>query len=261
MRMSNADEYLRSLLQHGRYTFTRQQAEAVLGGPRATMKALRRLEVQGWLVSPSQCFYVIQDPLHQISGIPVEWFLDDWARHLNTQYYISLLTAALLHGAAHHKPQQFQVIVDRQLRPLVRGPYNIHFFNKKQIVDSAMETRQSPAGYYQVSTAEMTAYDLLRYPNACPTRDMAATVLAELGEVIQAECLAALLEQDSEIVTLQRLGWMLDAVGWLRKTDKLHSALRNRRQLWQPLRPDLPAVGVRDQRWHIIVNETIEVEI
>jgi len=260
--MSKASEYLRTLLQHGRYTFTRQEAEAALGSLRATMKALHRLEVQGWLVSPSQCFYVIQDPLHQVTGLPVEWFLDDWARHLNTQYYVGLLTAAMLHGAAHQKPQQFQVIVDRQLRPLVRGPYNIHFFYKKRILDSAWETRQSPAGYYRISTPEMTAYDLLRYLKACPTRDMAATILAELGEVIQADRLAALLlDQDAEIVTLQRLGWMLDAVGWSEKTDKLIDALHARRHIWQQLRPDLPAEGPRDPRWRIIANETIEVEI
>jgi len=261
MKVSSASEYLRILLQRGRYTFTRTEAEATLGSPRATMKALHRLETQGWLVSPSQCFYVIQDPLHQVTGLPVEWFLDDWARHLNTQYYVGLLTAAMLHGAAHQKPQQFQVIVDRQLRPLVRGPYYIRFFYKKHIADSAWETRKSPAGYYRISTPEMTAYDLLRYPKACPTRDMAATILAELGEVIQADRLAALSDQGAEIVTLQRLGWMLDAVGWSEKTNKLADALNTHRHTWQPLRPDLPAEGPRDPRWRIIANETIEVEI
>jgi len=261
MIVSNASEYIRTLLQRGRYTFTRDEAEVALGSPHATMKALHRLETQGWLVSPSQCFYVIQDPLHQVAGLPVEWFLDDWARHLGVRYYIGLLTAAMYHGAAHQKPQQFQVVVDRQLRPLVRGPYHIQFYYKKQILDAAWERRQSPAGYYRISTPETTAYDLLRYPKACPTRDMAATILAELGEVIMADRLPDLLDTGAEIVTLQRLGWMLDAVGWSEKTDKLAGALQSRRHSWQPLRPDLPADGPRDTRWRIIVNETIEVEI
>lgn len=261
MRVSIASEFLRTLLQRGRYTFTRDEAEAALGSPRATMKALRRLEVQGWLVSPGQCFYVIQDPLHQVVGLPVEWFLDDWARHLGVQYYVGLLTAAMLHGAAHQKPQQFQVVVDRQLRPVMRGPYHVQFLFKKHITAAAWETRQSPAGYYRVSTPEMTAYDLLRYPKACPTRDMAATILAELGEVIHDDRLTHLLDQGAEIVTLQRLGWMLDAVGWSAKTEKLAGALQSHRHLWQPLRPDLPADGPRDPHWRIIVNETIEVEI
>ena len=261
MRVSTASEYLRTLLQRGRYTFARTDAETALGNPRATMKALHRLENQGWLVSPSQCFYVIQDPLHQVMGLPVEWFLDDWMQVLGVQYYVGLLTAAMFHGAAHQKPQQFQVVVDRQLRPLMRGPYHIRFFYKKSIPDSAWATRKSPAGYYRISTPEMTAYDLLRYPKACPTRDLAATILAELGEVIQADRLAALADQDAEIVTLQRLGWMLDTVGWAEKTEQLAGKLQGHRHLWQPLRPDLPAEGPRDPRWRIIVNETIEVEI
>ena len=261
MKMSTASEFIRTLLQHGRYTFIRHEAEAVLGGPRATMKSLHRLESQGWLFSPSQCFYVIQDPLHQVGGLPVEWFIDNWASHLGVSYYMGLLTAAMLHGAAHQKPQQLQIVVNRQLRALVRGPYHIDFFYKKHIPDSAWVLRQSPAGYYRLSSPEMTAYDVLRYPKACPTRDMAATILAELGEALDAEHLAQLLDMGGEIVTLQRLGWMLDEVGWVSKTDKLASALKSHRYAWQRLRPDLSDTGTHNPRWRIIVNESIEVEI
>ncbi len=256
----NAGENILSLLQRGHYTFSRQEVEESLGGATASMKALHRLERQGWLFSPSQCFYVIQDPVHQAGGLPVEWFIDDWARHLGVNYYVSLLTAAMFYGASHQKPQQFHIIVDRQLRPVMHGFYNIHFFYKKHIPASAWELRQSPAGYYRISTPEMTAYDLLRYPQACPTRDMAANILTELVETMDADRLASLLEQDCEIPTLQRLGWMLDLVGWA-GADKLHDALQAYRHNWQALRPDLPPTGTRDQRWHVIVNEDIEVEV
>ncbi|HOF87437.1 MAG TPA: type IV toxin-antitoxin system AbiEi family antitoxin [Armatimonadota bacterium] len=261
MTVSRAGEFIRKLLQRGRYTFTSDEAEAALGSPRATREALHRLERRGWLFSPSQGFFVIVDPQHQTTGLPVEWFMDDWARHLGCAYYISTLTAALLHGAAHQVPQQTQVMLDCTVRTVRREGYHIAFFYKKAIPDAAWERRKSPAGYYRISLPEMTAYDLLRYPRACPSLDLAATVLTELGEHISAERLAHLPALGCELAVLQRLGWLLDQVGWGDRTGPLADALRRHGAVWYPIRPDLPRAGERDAKWHVLVNAAVEPDV
>lgn len=40
-------------------------------------------------------------------------------KFLGQPYYVGLLSAAALHGAAHHQPQEFQVVTNKQFRPAV----------------------------------------------------------------------------------------------------------------------------------------------
>ena len=244
------------------YTFSLEEARHAVGTGRKTWEAVDRLAKQGWLFSPSRGFYVIIDPQHQGSGyLPVEWFIDDWMKHLGGQYYIGILTAAMLHGASHQKPQQVHVVRDRVFVDLEKGPYHISFFYKKSIQDSFYEQRQSPAGYFRISNPEVTAYDILRYPKACPSLDLAATVLQELGERISPDHLAALTDSGAEVATLQRLGWLLDYLGWSEKTGSLAEKLRSKQVAWRPMRTDLPKDGPRESKWRVIANAEIEADL
>jgi len=251
-----------SKLERGYYTFTLKEAENATGVGRNTWEAVDRLAKQGWLFSPSKGFYVIIDPQHRGSGyLPVEWFIDDWMKHLGGRYYLGILTAAMLHGASHQKPQQVQVVRDKVFADVDKAPYHISFFYKKNIPDDCYEQRQTPAGFFNVSTPEMTAYDILRYPKACPSLDLAATVLQELGEKISPDRLAALVDIGSEVAVLQRLGWLLDYVGWFEKTGQLAERLRNKHTTWRSMRTDLPKDGLREPKWRVIVNANIEADL
>jgi predicted transcriptional regulator of viral defense system len=262
MKVVRARDYVLSRLEHGHYTFSLADAESVIGTGEKTRKALGRLAGQGWLFSPGKGFYVIIDPQHQGSGfLPVEWFIDDWMSFLGGHYYLGMLTAAMLHGASHQKPQRVQVIRDRVSADIDKDPYHISFFYKKAVPEGCWEQKQSPAGYFRASTPEMTAYDILRYPKACPSLDLAATVLQELGEKITPDALAALLDLGAEVATLQRLGWLLDFTGWTQKTGSLGERLRNKQMAWRPLRTDLPKDGPRESKWRVIANAEIEADL
>jgi len=262
MKVQRAKDFVLSKLERGYYTFSLREAEVAVGSGRKTWEAIDRLAKQGWLFSPSKGFYIIIDPQHQGSGyLPVEWFVDDWMKHLGGQYYIGMLTAAMLHGASHQKPQQVQVVRNRVFANVDKGPYHISFFYKKAIPDDCLEQRQSPAGYFQISTPEMTAYDILRYPKACPSLDLAATVLQELGERISPERLASLAESDAEVSTLQRLGWLLDYTGWSEKTGLLAERLRDKKMVWRPMRTDMPKGGPREPKWRVVANAEIEADL
>ena len=124
------------------------------------------------------------------------------------------------------------------------------------------EQRKSPAGYFRLATPEMTAYDIVAYHRSCPSLDHAATVLVELGEVLSAERLAGLVEEQGCMLSvLQRVGWLLDYVGWQEKTEELHAALRARRLPWRPLDSRLKSSDERDRRWKILVNTDIQPDI
>jgi predicted transcriptional regulator of viral defense system len=262
MKVVYARDFILSRLERGYYTFSLGEAENTIGTGEKTRKALSRLVKQGWLFSPSKGFYVIIDPQHQGSGfLPVEWFIDDWMKHIGGRYYLGTLTAAMLHGASHQKPQMVQVVRDRVFADVDKKPYHISFFYKKTIPDSFCEQRQSPAGYFKVSNPEMTAYDILRYPKACPSLDLAATVLQELGEKISPDRLAALVDLGTEVAVLQRLGWLLDHTGWSEKSGSLAERLRGKQTAWRPMRTDLPKEGPRDPKWLVVANAEIEADL
>lgn len=249
MKVFRAKDFVLSRLERGYYTFSLPEAESALGVGKNTWEALNRQAKQGWLFSPSKGFYVIIDPQHQGSGfLPVEWFVDDWMKYLGGQYYIGMLSAAMLHGASHQKPQQVQIVRDKEARNLAKGPYSISFFFKKHSQAACYEQRQSPAGFFNVSNPEVTAYDILRYPKACPSLGLAATILQELGEKIDPVRLAALVDIGAEASVLQRLGWLLDNTGWEETTDLLADRLRDKQIVWRTMRTDLPKDGPRDPR-------------
>jgi hypothetical protein len=42
--------------------------------------------------------------------LPINLFIDDMMKSLNKRYYVGLISAAALHGAAHQKPMEYYVI-------------------------------------------------------------------------------------------------------------------------------------------------------
>ena len=118
--MRTGEHFVKNLLKRGRYTFTREEAFTELGkrGPALNL-VLQRLKDAGWVVPFSRSFYLALDVQHQGVGMldPI-WFVDDWARYVQAEYYVGGLSAAALQGAAHQRPMQFQVFADRQIRAI-----------------------------------------------------------------------------------------------------------------------------------------------
>lgn len=256
-------EYIRELLRKGRSSFTRQEAAIGLDRQGASLSnILTRLEKAGWIMPVSRGFYAIIEPGSQAFGfVPPQVFLDDWARHRGFLYYVAGVSAAEIHGAAHQRSQVYQVVTDHRLRPFQYGDLRISFFHKKPISEGMWAQRTVPSGYLRVSTAAVTAYDLLYLPKACRSLSRIATILAELGEALTAPSLAALNDLNCETPPLQRLGWLLDHTGWEKITSRLHDAVEARHPKWQPLELHLPRQGNRNNRWHIMENTDVQPDI
>jgi predicted transcriptional regulator of viral defense system len=265
--MRTLKDYLKYLQANGRYSFTIHEASTML---KISYDALRssiyKLRKKGEVATPAKGFFIIIPPEHQSIGcLPAEELIPILMKYLNLDYYTCLLTAALYHGASHQKPQIFQVMVNKQLKPIVCGNIKIEFIYKKNWDTLPTQNRTVKSGYLKIATPEVTAMDLLLYPHRAGNLNHIATVLSELLEAINIDELLKIISASKQKAWIQRLGYMLEKLDpvEVEKCDELVKALKKHLKkqslTFIPLNPDLPKKGKnRNRDWMIIENTTIE---
>ncbi len=260
-----AIRYVTDLASRGRYTFTSSQAREALGvSPTATRAALRRLQAKGALAMPARGFHVIVPPEYRALGcLPGGEFVPELMAFLEISYYAGLLTAAEIHGAAHHKPQVFQIVTDRSRRPAGAGGVRFVFVAKASASATPTEDHVTDHGFLHVSTPEATAFDLVTFMAHGGGLDNVATVLAELAEQLDPERLADLARHGTTpLAVVQRLGFLLDHTGNGRLTLPLAGYVDEMTPPVAPLRPGRPRRDApRDRRWRLAVNAHVEPDL
>ena len=180
---------------------------------------------------------------------------------LKQPYYVGLLSAAEIHGAAHQRPQVFQVVTDVPTRPLLVGRVRIEFHRNRNLRRVPVQREKTETGSMRVSTPEATALDLVRYVEASGFLDNVATVLIELAERIDPDRLAKTAARGQH-PDAQRLGYLLERIGLeevARPLAKLVASWRRRPVL---LRPGKRAGGLQhDPRWYVVPNEEVTAEL
>lgn len=244
--------------RRGLYGFERSKVVASLPASTAAVgKALKRLADKGRIRRIRKGFYAIVPVEYAAQGIPPsDWFIEDLMRSLDLPFYIGLLSAASLHGAAHQQVQQLQIVVPRQERPLGVAGLSIRFFQKQDFISTALQSRKGHSGMLPVSTPEATAFDLVRNARHIGGLDAVLTVLSELVESIEPGNLAAAATAESETAQIQRLGWLLDHLDQTFLADALHAALPKSKPLARAaLDPGAPRTGtITGNRWRILEN-------
>lgn len=154
--------FVERLQSAGRYTFTRVEAESQMQRSFiATQTALRRLKQQCRVVSPRRGFYVTVPPEYRAAGSPpASWFIDDLMRYLGQPYYVGLLSAAAIHGAAHQQPMVFQVVTSRPTREMRAGKLAIRFSMSGLVETLPVIEQQTETGTMRVAAPETCAFDL-----------------------------------------------------------------------------------------------------
>lgn len=166
---------------------------------------------EGRICAPRRGFYVIVPVEYSHPGAPPpSWFIDDLMKFHGHPYYVGLLSAAALHGAAHQQPQEFQVVTDTTLRPVSVGRTRIRFFLKWRFAQTPTAKVKTETGAMRVSTPEATALDLVRYVGSAGQLGNVATVLSELSEKINSERLVEAARAEVELSVVQRLGFLLE---------------------------------------------------
>lgn len=268
---SSLSAYIAALLSAGQVVFTSKDAEKALHiGRGAFLDAAERLQRRKHLLNPRRGFYVIVPPQFASWGAPPPaWYIDALMRHEYQAYYVGLLKAAELHGATHQAVMEFQVVIGKRLRKIHAGRNLIAFYYRKDIraVASAIEDHKTDTGTMKISTVELTALDLLRYPQAAGGIDNIAAVLTDLGPKVDAAKLVA-ISRDTERAIVQRLGYLLDRLGHQERTEPMHTALKARGSLtWTELDPKesrdpdfAPEPVERNGCWRIIVRRFPEID-
>jgi predicted transcriptional regulator of viral defense system len=256
-------EFIQDLAAKGRSCFSFEDVEKLKGAsPPAIKAALRRLQKKGGIAMPYRGFYVIVPPEYRAAGcLPPEQFIPDLMDHLGEIYYAGLLSAAEYHGAAHQRPQVFQVIVAKGRRPIRCGKMRVDFIFRKNAARIPTEPRNTPAGVLKIATPEATALDLIGYVGHCAGLDNVATVLTELADKIDTGRLRKLAEL-SPIAWVQRLGYLIEFVGAHEKAEEIAGYIAEKRPVRTPLAPALGIKGARmESRWRVFVNTQVEPDI
>lgn len=257
-----ASNFISDLMAKGRYTFTVEDAEKVLGPTRvATRAALRRLSKKGEIVMPYRGFWVIVPPEYKIVGcLSPEQFIPQLMEQLDEPYYAGLLSAAMYHGAAHQRPQVFQVVVAKNRPSIECGRVRVNFIARKNVAEIPTIPFKTPRGLLRLSSPEATAFDLVGYSGRAVGLDNVATILSELAERLDGEKLVE-VAGFSPVAWAQRLGYLLDLVGANDKADELARYLVQVRPELTPLDRSKPFKGApKAVRWAVMVNAEVEAD-
>ena len=255
-----ARDVIADLAARGRYHFTSAELRSALRvSDGAARQALGRLAARGEIASPARGFYVIVPPEYRRLGcLPADQFIPALMEHRNARYYVGLLSAAQYHGAAHHRPQEFQVVLERNSPAISCGSGKVTFVARRSMRAVPVQGFNNPRGTVRVSTVEGTAVDLVGYMHRVGGLDQVASLLAELGEDLDPNRLVE-ASKSASIRWAQRLGYLLEHVGAGDKTALLKEHVRRTVRNFTKLLPAADANGAqRSSDWRLYVNAEIE---
>jgi len=250
-------------LEHGKYTFTYEEISKQFSlSDTAISLQLLYYSRKKRIFQIRKGFYSILTPENSAGGIlPFDLFVDSLMKHLNKPYYVSLLSAAALHGAAHQKPMvDFVISQTPAPRSIINKKMKLFFVSKKSWEQSGIVQMKTRTGYINVSSPELTAFDLVVYSSKFGINRV-ATILQELYEVMKPAALKRIAETQ-ETAAIQRLGFILDRIIENEKlTNVLFKILENRKVFPVPLSIKKPKNGEIAEKWKIIINMQIETDL
>ncbi len=264
----NVSRWIENLEKKGRISFSLNQFEQELPNYSevAIKSALRRLSKKGKIVSFHKGFYLIISAQYANRGIlPAALFMDTFMKYLNRPYYVGLLSAAALYGAAHQQPQEYFVITDFPvLRPSHKKGLKVNFISKSNIESRLLKERKTESGYLKVSSPVLTASDLIQFEKRSGGITRVASVLNELVEEMNPIEFDAIFFSSTPSTAIQRLGYLIEKII---NNEKLANGLFEASQknglifFRIPLKASAPTKGFSsDNRWKVIVNTEIEID-
>lgn len=257
------EKWVDQLQARGRYSFRRGEAKSESGlSPAAAKKALQRLVKRGRIAKIKEFFFAVVPLEYSHAGAPpASWFVDDLMKVMGLPYYVGLLSAASLYGSSHQQPQEFQVVTDRSVRPILVGQTRIRFFASKYVERVSTNDVKTPTGSMKVSTPEATVFDLVRFAKAAGHLDNVATVVNEMAPKLDAKRLFAAIRLVHDIPNALRLGHILDRVRQRNLANSFHAWTERQSPRAVLLRTGRPVDQARaDRRWHVLVNDPIDIE-
>jgi len=258
------DRYLDKISSLGRYSFTLEELQKEFDITYLALKQnLYRLKTKNEIAQVRQRFYVIIPPEYSKQGmLPYHLFIDDLMKSLNKPYYVALLSASALHGAAHQQPIEYYVIAQTPApRSINSKKLKISFLSKNSWDADDIIQKTTDAGYINVSSPELTSLDLLAYADKNGL-NRATTVLHELAQSIKVSSLSRTIKKYPNTPVLQRMGYIMDKVLNEEKiAEVLLKNLKERTVSPVLLSTQVSKNGLLDETWKVIINMEIESDL
>ncbi|MCZ2110067.1 MAG: type IV toxin-antitoxin system AbiEi family antitoxin [Dehalococcoidia bacterium] len=216
------------------------------------------------IFSPARGLWIPIPPEYRTWGaVPATYFIDHLMRFLERDYYVGWLSAAELHGAAHQRPQVFQVAVNAALAQRDFGRVRLRFVTRSHTKDLPRVQMQTPTGQIWVATPELTALDLVDLPRLSGGLNNVATVLIELAQEPRLNPTLLLeIAREFPVATVRRLGYLLERFEADVDLGPLRSLLLSQPRLHDsPLDPRAPLRGERVPAWNVVVNAAVEPDL
>jgi len=258
---ASLSDYVYSLQSRGHYWFDRTKAIQSTGlSPASFAVAASRLVKKKMIQRVRGDFFIIIPVQYVLVGtLPATWFMDPFMGSLDLPYYVSLLSAAGIHGASHQQVMVFQVMTNKIMRPIKMGNLKINFYFRKVINPDCYLPVKTETGQINVATPEMTLCDCFRYQEAAGHLNNIATLLLEIHEKIHMKKLMTYIRSGFlELTHIQRLGYLIEQLQIPLDTQDFYRFAQERNMQNCLLVSGLPSSENYNEKWKIIINETVE---
>lgn len=260
-------EWIKDRLTHGKPYFSVEDIRIAFPGivENSMRRELSRLVAGKIIATVYRGFYVIVPPHYAVDlKIPAYFYIDQLMSYVGKPYYLSLLTAGVLWGAAHQRPQRtFVTTTPPRARTSITRNDDLLWTYRSYIPDEFLRTKNSETGTIRYSNAELTAIDLIQYEHLIGGLSRAATVLSELVENTNF-CNAAKsgLFSLTTVPTIQRLGFVIDEIlDESEQADIIHNQLIRYAPNYTYQFLSRRSTHIKDncnKRWKVYVNTLIE---
>jgi len=160
----------------------------------------------------------------------------------------------------------YQVISKKVIKRITFERGRIEFITNGTFIERQIQKVQGLGGYFFVSSPELTAIDLVRYPKVCGHLNNIATILEDLKDKWDGRKMISMCHhQQVPTVTLQRLGYILDCVLDLEKeADYIRRPLKKRKPVPSLLvttskKSELKRSNFEyNKNWNLYINSKVE---
>lgn len=237
----------------------------------AAREAMRRARESGHFFAPAPGLYIpIPSEFSSWGVVPAMDFIDQLMSYVGRSYYVGLLSAAELHGAAHQRPQVFQVMVDRPLTNRDIERVRLRFYERAHLDEIPVVSRNSRTSSVRISSPEATVFDLVERPNDSGSLFNVATIIGEFAQEQKLDAVKLVAVAPAyRLAVVRRLGWLLDRNAEFVDTSTLSDALHEfvvscstpGRRAVDLLQAGGPRRGSADPRWGIVENVDVEPDL
>lgn len=260
------DDFVSDTQSKGKLHFSLAELRKVfhpVSGP-ALKQAMNRLVRKGKILPAHRGFYIIVPPDRMSQGVlPPELFIDSLMSYLSRFYYVGLLSAAVYHGSSHQQPQEFFVVITKSpMRSTILKGVKINYVVRSRIPKHGLEKRKTESGLMNISSPELTIFDLVMFQDRIGGLNRVATIISELADSLNPDKMMEVIRDRIPISVIQRSGYILDRV-LNRKdlSDVLLKVIKDKNAFRVPLKSNGSRSGYPvDETWQIVRNIEIEAE-